>query len=143
MKSIVIPVLFVAESLFFILAQAGETREKRTFLCTSCELHVSVRVANMRAFLSLLLGLSSTPKRRITATRPSFPPLRNVRGHSPNAVQVLQSVHLLSSDRAASYGWGALAGDARRCGMGFLVLLPMRCVYEECPSFMRQTPSEW
>lgn len=35
-------------------------------------------------------------------------------------------MHLISSGRAEGYGWPALAGDARRCGVGFLVLLPMR-----------------
>ncbi|CAN0388938.1 unnamed protein product, partial [Hapterophycus canaliculatus] len=47
-------------------------------------------------------------------------------------LQVLRGVHLLSSGRAESYGWGAFAGDARRCGVGFLVLLPMRSVLKFC-----------
>ncbi|CAN0268721.1 unnamed protein product [Ectocarpus sp. 4 AP-2014] len=41
-------------------------------------------------------------------------------------VQVLHGVHLLSSGRAEGYGLGSLLGDGRRCGLGFLVLLPMR-----------------
>ncbi|CAN0235448.1 unnamed protein product [Ectocarpus sp. 12 AP-2014] len=47
-------------------------------------------------------------------------------GNGDVTLQVLQGVHLLSSGRADGYGWGALLGDGRRCGVGFLVLLPMR-----------------
>eukprot|EP00904_Undaria_pinnatifida_P008663 jgi/Undpi1/4927/HiC_scaffold_19.g08279.m1 len=35
-------------------------------------------------------------------------------------------VHLLTSGRSIGYGWNALSGDARRCAVGFIVLLPMR-----------------
>eukprot|EP00903_Cladosiphon_okamuranus_P014154 g13153.t1 len=53
-------------------------------------------------------------------------------GEDDSATKVLEGVHLLSSGRAEGYGWPALSGDARRCGVGFLVLLPMRFTLKFC-----------
>ena len=46
---------------------------------------------------------------------------------SSSFFQAMEGVHLLTSGRSIGYGWNALSGDARRCGVGFIVLLPMRC----------------
>lgn len=45
--------------------------------------------------------------------------------------QVLEGVHLLSSGRLENYGWTSLYGDARRWGVGFLALAPMRYLVQQ------------
>lgn len=71
------------------------------------------------------------PQSRLSAVPISFlPGVEHESNKIPSGAlfnqQVLKGVHLLSSGRSSDYGWRSAAGDARRCGVGFALLLPMR-----------------